>query len=476
MTLPYPKYSEDDIKNNVLAIYELDTIHRKDLCPLISCDENKKFIRNYEKMHSCITINEGDAIPDTLYTTNKSKLVENTENQKITITFDEENSNYSLECQLGFNYKVYTTDNDSLNNYIYNNLTFVQSLDNLFEDAFTYQEHNQILPEYKRQTGILNGTEAGYLQRSTHLYKGLKDFLVEEKHKNKTTGKINVGETIQLPYYNSTSTNIYKGCYYSSNPGVKGHILIITPENNVKCIDYISFINAKRDSPLYNHIYCAHNKGHDSFIRLLQSNKVDVSQFDFKKKYIYEQEVLFQRYTALTSITYIGTITHIINGKNIYYNNGKNIVKVYETAKKAFLKTKPNTYFDPDLFINDSGELYNYYINGDLAKRIITKTYGYFGFGGGGRFETQNIFNQDGTKNFNSIYNLDPINSIDFTLMNTIGTYVYTCGLDYGKMGETSLIKPQILAGGTNNNLVDNNLYYQKYLKYKMKYLELKKN
>ena len=83
--MPYVRYNEDDIKQNVLAIYEIYSEDRK-TCPLINCEQNKIFIRNFEKFKRCATNPNTPLIYD---------------NDKF--TFNEKKSTFSLSCSLKYN-------------------------------------------------------------------------------------------------------------------------------------------------------------------------------------------------------------------------------------------------------------------------------------------------------------------------------------------------------------------------------------
>ena len=396
-----------------------------------------------------------------------------------------------------------------INDYIFNNLTFVKCLDEILKHAFTYHDHNLKL---EKRIFILNGDDKYADTRSTHMYKGMKNFLIDSTYKNEH-GIIQPGKPLKLPYYNSTSTNIYKGCYYSSseedpkNLGAnKGHLFLIKPDPNLRCIDYLGFINLKQDKGFgnFNHLYDIYNKYNtikekykvmkmvqhnskytldkeDKFIQLLSNNQVDMSQFDYKNKYIYEQEVLFERYTSLNNIEYIGTIKYILNTTS----TNKNVPKfyVYESDKKVSIYTRETlpqyqgkkigsiidykdkllndpTRLETDLFLNNSGELFN-----NIG--TISKTFNYVGFRSGAT-NVKNSFQNDNL-NFYGKFNLDPLkDTIEDTLKNILGTHVYKCDLKYdGSDGPHA-------GGGQINLSNNNNLYYKKYLKYKMKYLELK--
>lgn len=460
------RYEDNEIKNNVLAIYELDAEHRPTICPLINCDYNKRFIRNYNKL--------SDPSCNTNDLSNKNGVID----------FHYENS-FNTICALQLDRKQITLHNKDNQNLYDNNMRFIEYLDDIISKSYTYKEHNVDIDKFKLMK---------LSDRSTNLFKGLKYFLVDSKDKN-VEGVI-CSQEIQLPYYNSTSTNIYKGCVYSTayslEKGCKGHLFIITPDDDEKCIDYISFINSKTNT--HKNIYCgAYNLPSTStnqheFKQLLNNNNLEPQQFNVDKKYMYEQEVLFGRYTKLSNIVFLGKINfiyaqgndtlyeYIDNTNIICYTTHSDVVKLI-TQYEFVTHENTNGLKQLNIYYKQKNKLIILYDNGELSyldnSKYICKTHAYYGFGP--RIDAINVFTDGPRKelNFSSKYNLDPDKEPIMTILHTLGTNVYKCKLTNNLPSIIYSCTVSTAGGNGNNNQINN--YYQKYLKYKMKYLELKK-
>jgi hypothetical protein len=434
------------IYENALAIYELDDDHRGlrptdperistlsavqtfaksiDICTDISCYKNKKFINDYA--NNLILPKEDNAAPS------------------------------------GYNNTLYGDYK--------NNIIFMRCLDMLLYNSISFIE---LKPLYYDKTFSIKPRIGSNKFRSSHLYKGIKPYLIQQylddDNKIKETQK-----EIILPYYNSTSTNIYKSFLYAHKwpySGAKtntdyGHVFIINNNNiNAKCVDYVeTFDKSKTGYKLLSHFQILHGK-----------------QYESDKKYVYEQEILFNRFSKFTNITYIGTI------KEIIYDNTQ-IATTYAVLNpgELILDTKSKLYYN---------------------KGIYSETHFYNIFGQIHNANTLDLFNN--AIKFDTKLNLDILESDIHNLDKFIGTRVYNCDLedcDYTEdiARENNILIPNDMTdcaqviknpelkklpefkklpgvvtrcrddgfklGGSN--LID---YYQKYLKYKNKYLELKK-
>ena len=440
------KCDENKIKTNVLAIYELDSNDRKepnDICSNISCEQNKIFMRNYK-----LFLN-----PDSCTSNNNIRDVNN-----IKETY------YGLNCALPLIYSDFAHADQTVNIYINNNIYFVTCLDNLINNGLTYQEH-------KNQS---KGVKTLY-DRSNKLFKGLKHFLIPDQS-CLDGDKIIKGTVLTLPYYNSTSTNIYKGCVYSINytiekPDDKGHLFIITPDDNTNCIDYISFVEFKRPDTTTSTLY--HKLPQKSLLKqLLQENNLNVTQFSIADKYIYEQEVLFGRYTDIIINDFCGIINYIYNQAfdTLYEYTDFNNINIYTMIdlkinidpfnitiykinglKKINGNIKDNIdpINDTSIILDDQGILKL------KSGEILGKTTNYLGIGSNGLQNCINIFN---SSNINSQKNLDPNEQLEKVLCHILGTKVYKCKLTNHNPEILRQLQLYEMTGGNKNNIILNEI------------------
>ena len=413
---------------NALAIYELDDDHRGlapddsitklaqelNICADISCYKNKKFINKYCKT----SLDLPTTIPD----------------------------GYELTTLGDFN----------------NNKLFMRCLDMLLYYSKSFNDLKSLYYTKNYSSGVRRGKDKN---RSTHLYKGIKPYLIPDEGLN--ADNIITAPNITLPYYNSTSTNIYKSFLYAHKypySGKKeekdhGHVFIINPATDAKCIDYIETFDKGSGYTLLSHAQRLHEK-----------------QYMNNKKYVYEQEILFNRFSTFTNIIHIGNLTRIINS-----TNEAEITAAWRELKPSqlILDTRSNLY-------NNLG-LYSCTFFYNIFRQII---------------QASDLDITAGNGIFKEKLNLD-IFEDGGSLDHFVGTRIYMCDLqdciytditaNNNKIiipndivpcttvkGQPNLFKEELRkyckdnpqAGAGGSNLIN---YYQKYLKYKNKYLELKK-
>ena len=178
----------DEYSNEHLYIYEIDEKDRGKAYKNISCYLNKLFIENYHQYH--IAQCENFIIDSS----GNFQFIRRNPKETIDAVCD------YLPLK-GFLPKpsIHRLDINQANNYA-NNIKFVEELDALLNTKTFYDCKSSIS------------------ERSTNLFKGFKHYLIDNRLKvgGDENGPIDTGicTTISTPYYNSTSTNLYKGCLY----------------------------------------------------------------------------------------------------------------------------------------------------------------------------------------------------------------------------------------------------------------------
>jgi hypothetical protein len=407
----YKLYKPLNIFFNALTIYEIDSIDRlmsnmKDFGDKgyinLSCGANKTFIGNFYSLFSGNECSKTNITNDKLeptsllenYVSYTAPYIHHPEcllphNYTSISSFNQEDQVQITQSVRNFSpnhFITYTIKkppklshlNPLLCVYFQNNMTFIKSLDILLYNSATWEQHN--------------------IRRSTHLFKGLKNYLLNGKL---VDGIIQNGTVIKLGYYNSTSSDIYKGCLYAHDSNyetdnkVMGHLLVITPINTTQCVDYISLIRQHHGVLPPNYF--------------AESQEFIPEQFSPNKKYVYEQEVLFKRYSEFTKTKYQGQIKYVqINGT--YYSSNGTVVD----------NSSINTN---EIILDNKGQLF---LDG-----IICQTHqlefirGIFKFSNGIENTTDDYIP---TNHLDIL--IDSAGNLDITrLTKFIGTHVYTCNL-----------------------------------------------